>query len=117
MPASEAWPAQSRKVRPEGKPGRTLLQLLPFHQATRPQRSQQALSQTPRELEIQETLHLPRKAFAVAVPPDFLHPRHPVHVEILHTHHFLQPEGTVCTPDAAGLHATVRSLADPETRN
>src|SRR5208282_993890 len=53
---------------------------------------------------------------AVGEPPDFFHTGNQVAVDIFHAHHFFQAPAPVRAPQAARLHASVRSFADAETR-
>src|ERR1700722_12095134 len=92
-------------------------QLLPSHHPRCSQGPAHASRPTGRELHVQKTFHLPPEGPAVAVPPDFFHPRHAVYIQIFHSHHFVKPETPVGAADAARLHTAMRSLADSETRD
>src|ERR1700674_66003 len=67
--------------------------------------------------QVEKTLHLARESFTETEPPDFFHARDQIAVEILHAHHFFQTPAPVRTPQATRLHASIRSLADAETRH
>src|ERR1700722_17143199 len=83
----------------------------------RSQRACQPRSQPATEVHIEKALHLPLKAGAVTVPPSFFHARRQVDIYIFDPHHLVQAETPVRAADAAGLHASVRSLADAKARN
>src|ERR1022692_4492180 len=83
------------------QPGRAESQLLPSNHPRRSQRPPQPRSPAACELHIQKSFHLPPEALPVPVPPDFFHARHAVHIQILHPHHFVQPEAPVSAAHAA----------------
>src|SRR5438270_5006728 len=99
------------------KPGDTCSQLLPPQYPRRAERSAHSHPHSTCELHIQESFHLPREALAIAMPPEFLHSRHAVDIEIFHPNHLIQSEAPVRSSQAARFHSTMRSLADSEARN
>src|SRR5258708_13911492 len=92
-------------------------QLLSPHASRRSQRPAQACRPAWPKLEVEKAFHLPREARAVAVPPDFLHSRHEVGVQVFQPHHLFQPKASVSAAQAAGLDTAVRRLADAKAED
>src|SRR5438270_10654586 len=67
------------------------------------------------EQKIQKALHLMIKLRSVPVPPYFAHAGEQIRIHILCPDHLLHSQSSMSAPNAAGLHAPVRRLADAET--
>src|SRR5579859_3960912 len=115
-PAATGSTNSSRFSRDSGL-GTSRLKLFPPHHARSSQRPTQPRSHAAPELHVQEPFHLPPETLAITVPPDLLHSRHAVSIEILHAHHFIQAKAPVGAPHPAGFDAPMRSLADAKARD
>src|SRR5713101_7726436 len=91
--------------------------VLALDQARCAERPAQTFSPTFGKLEVVEAFHLPRKACAVTVPPDFLHPGHAIGINIFQPHHFFQAKTAVSPAYATRLYAAVGRLTDTEARD
>src|SRR5579864_6807659 len=116
-PAAATGSTNSSRFSRDSGLGTSRLKLFPPHHARSSQRPTQPRSHAAPELHVQEPFHLPPEALAITVPPNLLHSRHAVGIEIFHAYHFIQAKAPMGAPHPAGFHAAVGSFADAEARD